>query len=268
LNGLSVILGKWPDCDASQRLRQADTLSEQYIALPVCGVILEPMAATDDALKWNSRIIQNFARARIPVVLLEREIFDYPQRSPFDMVGIDDRHAGYVITKHLLSLGRRRIAFLSQCARTPALGARVCGWKDALAAHGIEAGPDLLHLEQPIGPDSIRRLSRRRPPDAFVCSSDFEAAALLQVLTALDYRVPQDVAIVGFNDDPCSRLLPVSLTTMRPPWAEVGRSALAALMDRLENPSAPPRQVRLACELIVRDSCGAASRHPLTGDQQ
>jgi LacI family transcriptional regulator len=150
--------------------------------------------------------------------------------------------------------------FLSQAERTTALSARVRGHEDALRAHGMKPEPDGAQPGQPIDADWVRRLIRRNPPDAIVCGSDYEAAGLLQAMLSSGVRVPQEIAIVGFNDEPCARLLPVALTTVRPPYADVGRTAVSTLLDRLENPAAPPREVRLTCELIVRESCGAALR--------
>ena len=73
-------------------------------------------------------------------------------------------------------------------------------------------------------------------------------------------RVPDDVAIVGFNDDPYAALLTISLTTMRQPCAELGAAAVNVMLKRIESPSAAPEEIRLSCELVVRESCGGKPR--------
>ncbi len=256
--GFAVVLGKWPIAEINQIIRHTQELAEQYIARQIAGVIFEPMYVPADQMHFNEQIAATFTRAEIPLVLLDREIYDYPRRSQFDLVGIDNRHGGYVLTEHLLSLGRRRIHFLSQALVASTVTARLRGYQDALAQRGIECRPDWIHLGDAVEVDYVRQLMRNSQVEAFVCANDFEAAKLLHALTTLGVRVPYDVSIVGFNDDAYARLLTVALTTVRQPCQELGRAAVKMILERIEKPDAPPREIRLACELVVRESCGAA----------
>jgi LacI family transcriptional regulator len=106
--------------------------------------------------------------------------------------------------------------------------------------------------------DFVRHVMKTDSPEAFVCSNDFEAAKLMHTLERLEVRIPQDVAIVGFNDDPYARLLTISLTTMRQPCTQLGAAAVKLLVNRMSNRTAPVREIRLSCELVERESCGAA----------
>jgi len=81
-------------------------------------------------------------------------------------------------------------------------------------------------------------------------------------------RIPQDVRLVGIDDAEFASLLPVPLTTLQQPTRSIGEAALALMLARIARPELPPRDTRLHCELIVRESCGAAfaaadDRHPL-----
>ena len=79
----------------------------------------------------------------------------------------------------------------------------------------------------------------------------------MQTLLAIGKRIPEDIRIVGFDDVKYARLLPVPLTTQHQPCKDIGRVALAVMLDRLANPDLPTRDVLLGCKLIVRQSCGA-----------
>ena len=98
-------------------------------------------------------------------------------------------------------------------------------------------------------------LLQREQPDAIVCSNDFTAALLIQTLTALRVRLPHDLAIAGFDDVNYATLLAVPLTTIRQPFRDIGQVAVRVMRERLDNADMPARQVLLAGELIVRQSC-------------
>jgi len=258
--GFSVLLGKWPIADIDQIIRYTQELSEQYIARRVAGVIFEPMYVPAEQMPVNARIAEAFDRAGIGVVLLDRDIYDFPHRSQFDLVGIDNRHAGYVLTEHLLSLGYRRIHFLCAPMTASSVTARILGYQDALARHDIEPDKDWVHHGNTDHLDWVRDLMAKLRPEAFVCANDSEAARFIYALTALDIRVPEEVAVVGVNDDPYAKLLTVSLTTLRQPYSYLAASAVRLMLDRLQDRTATPREIRLGCELVVRESCGAALR--------
>src|ERR1051325_9928069 len=89
------------------------------------------------------------SEARIPVVLLDRDIVDYPARSRFDVVGIDNRRAGCVVTQHLIDVGCRRIAFLGRPHLAPSCVARANGYRDALANSHVPLAPELVERLDP-----------------------------------------------------------------------------------------------------------------------
>ncbi len=255
--GYSVLLGKWPNAALEDIVRHTHALSEQYINRRVAGVIFEPMYVPEAKMPINAEIAEAFVRANIPVVLLDRDIHDFPRRSRFDLVGVDNRQGGFALTEHLLSLGYRRIHFLTQALTASTVTARMTGYHDALTRRGITPDPQWVHHGDARNVDFVRRAMRAGPPEAFVCSNDLEAAKLMNTLEGLKVRIPRDVAIVGFNDDPYARLLTVSLTTVRQPCPQLGAAAVKLLLNRISNRSTVVREVRLRCELVVRESCGA-----------
>jgi DNA-binding LacI/PurR family transcriptional regulator len=96
-------------------------------------------------------------------------------------------------------------------------------------------------------------------PEAIVCANDWTAARLMRTVLDLGYRVPQNVRLVGIDDLEYASLLPVPLTTLRQPTREMGAAAFAAMLDRVTRPDLPVRDILLQTELIVRQSCGAAT---------
>jgi len=232
-------------------------LCRQYVERQVSGVFFAPLEFTERDETINRRIAADLDRARIPLVLLDRCFLPYPQRSRYDLVGIDNRRAGYLASAHLLGMGSRRVAFLSYAHSASTVGARLAGYREALLFHGCPVDPALVP-DLPAGDapalevflDAVR-------PDALVCSNDRLAAELMPAILASGRKIPDDLRMVGIDDAGYAAFLPVPLTTIRQPAREIGTAAMDAMLGRLARPSMPTRDILLATRLIVRQSCGA-----------
>ncbi|HXG66107.1 MAG TPA: GntR family transcriptional regulator, partial [Blastocatellia bacterium] len=202
----------WGDTadDAYTQEEQAEQLCEQYIARKVSGVFFAPLEFTPNRDRVNQRIAAALDRAGVPVVLLDRCIYEYPRRSRYDLVGIDNRRAGYVVTEHLLNLGCRRVAFLSVPNSAPTVEARKSGYREALHCRGI--ADEMVFTGNPAEADFVRRIVQSSRPEAFVCANDITAASLMHTLDGLKIRIPADVRIVGIDDVKYAKLLRVPLT--------------------------------------------------------
>jgi GntR family transcriptional regulator, arabinose operon transcriptional repressor len=231
-------------------------LCQQYISKKVDGVFFAPLERTATNDQTNHRVIAGLERANIPVVLLDRCILPYPKRSRHDLVGIDHRRAGYMITEHLLQLGCRRIAFIGYPNSAATVTARIGGYRDALFIAGIPVSRDLVRILDSDQLNDIQTMMERLKPDGIVCANDRTAGHLMHGLIQLNYRIPQDVRIVGIDDVEYASLLPVPLTTVHQPCKEIGVAAVAAMVERVASPEMPIRDILLDCNLVVRDSCG------------
>jgi len=231
-------------------------LCQQYIAKKVDGVFFAPLerAAAND--ETNYRVIASLERANIPVVLLDRCILPYPKRSRHDLIGIDHRRAGYMITEHLLKLGCRRIAFVGYPNSAATVTARIGGYRDALFTAGISVARDLVRTLENDQLNDVRMVMEKLKPDGIVCANDRTAGHLMHGLIQMSYRIPQDVRIVGIDDVEYASLLPVPLTTVHQPCKEIGMAAVAAMVERVAAPETPIRDILLDCSLVIRDSCG------------
>jgi GntR family transcriptional regulator, arabinose operon transcriptional repressor len=243
--------------DAKTKDEQAWQLCQQYISKKVAGVFFAPLERTEGSDRANNRVISELERARIPVVLLDRCILPYPRRTAHDLVAIDHRRAGYIVTEHLLKLGCRRIAFVAYSKSAGSVTARVDGYLHALFASGASAELNWVNYLDTELESEVRQVMETQKPEAIVCANDRIAGHLMHSLIRLNYRIPEDIRIVGIDDVEYAKLLPVPLTTIHQPCREIGVAAMAAMLERVTNPDMPVRDILLDCQLVIRDSCGA-----------
>jgi DNA-binding LacI/PurR family transcriptional regulator len=229
---------------------------QQYIAKRVDGVFLAPLeglAAGDDT---NVRIVTALDAAGIPLVLLDRSAYPYPRRGPYDLVGIDNRRVGFAVTEHLVQAGAKRVAFLGSEMGVSTIDGRRAGYREALDVLGADTTLARLPLPSPDDRDAVAAYLASHAPDAVVCAHDRGAARLMHTLLALGRRIPDDIRMAGIDDVEYAGWLPVPLTTMRQPVAQIGEAAVAAMLERRAHPERPARDIFVQCSLVVRQSCG------------
>ena len=245
--------------DAANIEQQAAQACRQVIAKKVSGVFFSRLELTPQKDAINRSVAESLDRAGIPVVLLDRDLVSYPERSRYDLVGIDNRRAGYVVTQHLVRCGCRRVVFLGRPGSAPTVDARIVGYREAIAdagsAGGWEGRPEVRRID-PEHKAEVRKILTGLRPDGFVCANDFTAAQLLKSLTDLGVAVPDEVRMAAIYDVKYASLLSVPLTTIHQPCAPMGAIAIGAMLDRLRDPLLPVRDILLNFQLVVRESCG------------
>jgi DNA-binding LacI/PurR family transcriptional regulator len=181
-----------------------------------------------------------------------------PKGMAVDSVDVDNRRAGAVAVGHLIGLGRRRIATVTGNLLMTSGTERLLGYRDALAAAGIAADQTMEESGDYLADRAYlatERLLVRHPDlDGLFVASDPMAAAALRVLLRAHRRVPEDVALIGFDDSPISWASRPQLSTIRQPAEDMAREAVALLLRRVEDPTTPPERVILPAELICRES--------------
>jgi DNA-binding LacI/PurR family transcriptional regulator len=190
----------------------------------------------------------------LPTVLVE---FPHPSLSS---VVIDDVMGGRIAARYLLDKGHRRIAFLGdtdlpEYSLHP-VSQRLVGFRKALKEAGIEL-PDVLVRLAPYSQEQTRQvaaelLSLPQPPTAIFAATDFQALGVLKAARQLKIQVPEQLAVVGFDDLDLAEY--TDLTTIRQHLDESGRLAVEILLAQIESPSRPPRHVKLPLSLIVRET--------------
>jgi DNA-binding LacI/PurR family transcriptional regulator len=248
------------DCPGDQGKSLADCalrLCRQFIERRVAGVFFAPLEHAPGKDVLNGKIARALQKARIPVILLDRPLLPFPAPLQHDLVGIDNRRAGYVVTGHLLGLGCRRIHFIGLAGVASTVDDREAGFREAIHVGPADQAP--VHRVAAEDIDMAARQLVSAHADGIVCANDRLAGSMMHALRRIDCRVPEDIRLVGIDDVEYATLLPVPLTTLRQPTRQIGETALAMMLERIKHPELPVRDIRLQCELIVRDSCGAAA---------
>ncbi|NDJ76072.1 MAG: substrate-binding domain-containing protein [Chloroflexi bacterium] len=221
----------------------------------VAGMIIFPVSDVP-----SNPALDELKQAGIPVVLVDRY---YPEQDTDYVVG-DNYSGGYRATEHLIILGHQRIGFVYEYeARltTTSVWDRWCGYKDALEEYGLDYDEALVFQKPDVSPDDARDLYRdyllTQRPSAVFAVKDLVAVDLLQVAQRAGIRVPEDMALVGFDNLNMAAYLTPTLTTVEQLGVEMGLRAANLLIDRIEGYWAPPQHIVLPVSLIVRESCGA-----------
>ena len=217
-----------------------------------------------------------------PVVLIDDQ-GKLPEETPW--ISVDNRLGAYEATRHLIGLGHRRIAHIQGPLKYQVSHDRYQGYCDALSEAGISLDPSLV-CEGDFMPPSGRicanaffDLPVERRPTAIFAGSDYMAYGAISAAEQRGLRVPNDLAVVGFDDNPSSAHMEPALTTVRQPFYEMGRRASEILLALVDAPrpvnsldrngrvsEAPasifsePIHVKMPTSLIVRASCGAFQR--------
>jgi DNA-binding LacI/PurR family transcriptional regulator len=233
---------------------EAKQVCARLIANKVSGVFFAPVKATPLKNEINGAVVRMMGEAGIPVVLLDRDILEYPERSKYDVVGIDNRRAGYIATRHLIGAGCRRIACIGRPHLAPSCIARQVGYRDAIANADVQLAPEFTRCLDPSAKEAVAEIMEQYKPDGIVCSNDRTAALLMRTLFELNVAIPKQVRIVGFDDVKYASLVAVPLTTIHQPCAQLGAAAIQTMLQRIAAPEMPARDVLIDFQLVVRDS--------------
>jgi DNA-binding LacI/PurR family transcriptional regulator len=235
---------------------EAEHLCQQYIDQRVSGVFFAPLEFGSRRDQVNKRVLKALKAARIPVVLLDRCVLEYPARSDYDLVGLDNRRAGFLMTDHLIRQGAKQVGFLALEQSAETVDDRIVGYREALYAHGVKLDPKRVLRADPADAGALLTAVSSRKIDALLCANDLTAAQAMRSLLGLGMRIPEDIRIAGIDDVRYAGLLPVPLTTFHQPCLDIGAAAIAAMLDRIANPHLAARSILLNGSVVVRRSCG------------
>lgn len=186
-------------------------------------------------------------------------------------LGIDNHGGALAMTRHLLGAGHRRIAFIAGPDNNDDARERLRGYCDALAESVDAAAPWVLpgNFDEDSGHRAGQSLlASGALPDAIFAANDMMAIGCLYALGRGGVRIPEDTAVVGFDDVPLARYVHPALTTMRVDIAELGARAIKTLLDIASHPDDLRALELLPTELVVRDSCGTRRAGLWPGDAQ
>ena len=145
------------DLDAS--LSHAEELCRQFIERKISGVFFAPAELDPGQEQANRRLAESLREAGIPVVLIDRDMLDFPGRSEFDLVGLDNMASGYIVANHLIRLGCKRFFFVARPFSATTVDARIAGVREALARHRLEPDPGWVRHGDPSDLKFVRSLT-------------------------------------------------------------------------------------------------------------
>jgi len=231
------------------RVREARRIAYLFAKERVSGVFFQPMEFVLDYTAASREVLAHFDKFGIPALLLDYDIVPSPERSAYDLVGIDNVAAGLAVGRHLVKTGARKVCFLHRPGAAPTVTDRLRGV--ALAA--LEAGQDWSYRHNVLRcePENRRAVSRfvsAERPDAIVSGNDVAAARLKETLAAI--KKDEGLRLAGFDDVAVAARL--NLTTCRQPLEDLAHVAFQTLLQRIKSPLLPPRTILLQAPLVVR----------------
>ena len=197
-------------------------------------------------------LLRRLAESGMPFVSLGRPT----DLHNINYVATDNVTAAYHAVSHLLNLGRRRIALLVGSLEPYASQERLTGYHKALADCGIPIDEDLIAVGGMSESYGAAQQLLRHNPDAIFMATRM-APDVLRVLHEAGRRVPDDIALIGFDDLPLAQHTDPPLTTVRQPMAAMAKQLVGMLLDIMERGAEPARHVVFEQELVIRRSCGA-----------
>lgn len=241
----TVLLATSDECAATETEAALDLLRRQ-----VEGIIVIP------ASNGRSHLSDPEFRS-IPMVAVDRPV----ARSRIDSVLVENQHGAALATEHLIQHGHKHICFIGLDGKIYTIKARASGYRKAMQAAGLEseclssAGDDAATLE------FLRSVfARLRPPTAIFAANGLSTRHTLRAMAALDIQVPEEMALIGFDDFDLADILRPPLTVVRQPVQRVGEEAAKLLFSRIEGNAGKAKRsaqkLSLPVELVIRRSCG------------
>ncbi len=246
--GYNVIL-----CNTDNRPR----LQEEYVEIlrqrRVDGIIFGSVFLRDP-------LVEGLVGDRYPLIMYNRRL----RSGSGNYIVLDNVRASRELTNHLLGLGHRRIGFISGLRETSTAAERFRGYRDAMRTAGLPVDPSLV---RPGGfkPETAQRaaqelLKRRGRPTAIIAANDLMAFEVIQASGDMGLRIPEELAVAGFDDIAMAAHREIQLTTMAQQKTEMGRLAATRMLEIIRDPerfARQPVQQLLVPTLVVRRTCGA-----------
>jgi LacI family transcriptional regulator len=234
-----------------ESLEEEDRFYDRIRHIGLIDGIIVASAVDDDLL------IDRLTKDNFPFVLI-----GLPPNDEANTVDVDNIHAARVAVEHLISLGYQRIGTIAGKRNLSHSRCRLDGYCEALRAAGRSVETDLIvdgNFLESSGYAGMTTLLQREV-DAVFCANDGMAAGALRAVHEHGLRVPDDVAIVGFDDLPLATMVEPPLTTIRQPIQKLGGMAAEVLINLLEGKLSAPYRAVLPTELVIRGTCGAVRR--------
>jgi len=230
--------------DENKQRRYLDLLKSESID----GLIAAPTSEHDLA-------VAGLVRSGLPIVCVDRGLVDVD----VDVVMVENRNGAFMAVDHLAKSGYKRIAYISGLPKIPSSRQREQGYLEALEANGLPIDRELIKYGDSRHDSGVKLceelLNLPSPPDAIFTGNNLITLGALETIHKRKLKIPEQIAIIGFDDMYWSISLNPPLTAVRQPAYEIGKRAAEQLMFRIDDPSRPTVSIVMKTELMLRDSC-------------
>ena len=244
-HGYGIVLGL-SDQSIDKEKQYITMLSEQRVD----GIIIFPTFLDDIFPEF----IKGKNDAEIPMILCGTST---KQSDNINYVKCDNHMGGYIATEHLIQTGKHRIACLCAVEEKTQAISRIAGYRDAHEFYNLPYPAELVSFCAPDSESIYQetvRLINEQGVDAFFCLFDYMCLPVICAIEALGKRIPQDIAIVGYDNIDISAMLPIPLTSVETHARQIGSMAVNQLIKKIEDPTTETRKVVVKPELIIRAS--------------
>ncbi|MFO7658565.1 MAG: LacI family DNA-binding transcriptional regulator [Bacteroidales bacterium] len=235
-------------CNFSQDEKKEMLYLDILISESVDGLIAAPTHENDQK-------VIHIVKSGLPIVCVDRGLLGVD----VDLVVVENRNGAYSAVDYLAKKGYKRIAFISGLPQLPSSRQRESGYKDALVDNGLAFDPSLVKYGDSRHESGVRLseelLNLETPADAIFTGNNLITLGALETIHKRGLKIPDEVAIVGFDDMYWSISLNPPLTAVRQPAYEIGKRAAELLIQRITDPSRPTVSMTLKTELMIRSSC-------------
>lgn len=240
--------------NANIRRELIETCCDNYIKKGVNGIFFSPLERVGNADRINKSICEKIEEAGIPLILIDRDIFNFPQRSSFDIVCLDNFSAGCIMAQHLIDAGCSHVHFFYRPDSANSVNMRLAGVKEVVQQNKLPFDESHVHCGNPEDIGFVKRMQIIPGKTGIICANDSTAAVLMSTLSETGWQISADLLICAYDNMKYSMHLKHSLTSFKQPCEEIANVSVELMFRRINNRDAFPVTVNLAGEIVIRDS--------------
>ncbi|MEQ8238974.1 MAG: LacI family DNA-binding transcriptional regulator [Cyclobacteriaceae bacterium] len=244
-HGFNVII-----CQSYESLENEQEDVNTLLSAQVAGIMISPSRETWSEVDHLLKVIKSGKT----LVMFDRRLNSVPASS----VGVDDFQGAYETVIHLIENGRKKIACFYGNPNVSVFKERRRGFLTAMADHGIDIPEDYLVLvpsDIEEGKKATKKLmNSKNAPNAIFSFSDFSALGAMQWLKENQYKIPEDVCVAGFGNDPFTSFITPTMTSIDQRSIEMGRAAAQLFLEELKSKTSEHKRILLPPKLIIRES--------------
>lgn len=229
--------------------------ADQIIQRKTSVVCFCPAELPSEEMSVNRELVQHLRDSGCAVVLIDRDIVAYPNRSELPWVAFDNRRGATLLTRHVIEAGYKRIAFVGLARESTAVEERLAGYTDALRIAGMPVDRRLMFaVDDEPDLEFCRQMLKEGKPDAIIAKDSLFAAKIGSVLLSSGLKIGLEVGLAGFDDNPAASVLHVPLTIVRQPVEPFVQAIYQMVLRVLAGTSVPAEHIVIPTELVCRAS--------------